>query len=41
MRSVTANLIERLPDVGDPQQSREEGIAENLAFIIYAGMSRR
>ena len=35
--SVAASLIERLPDEGDPRRSREERIAKNVAFIIYAG----
>ena len=35
--SVAASLIERLPDEGDPQRSREERIAKNVAFVIYAG----
>ena len=35
--SVAASLIERLPDEGDPQRSRKERIAKNVAFIIYAG----
>ena len=36
--SVAASLIERLPDEGDPQRSREERIAKDVGFIIYAGM---
>ena len=35
--SVIANLIERLPDEGDPRRSREERIAKNVGFIVYAG----
>ena len=38
MPSVAASLIERLPDEDDPQRSREERIALNVAFVIYAGM---
>ena len=38
MPSVAASLIERLPDEGDPQWSREERIAKDVAFIAYAGM---
>ena len=37
MPSVAASLIERLPDEGDPERSREETIAKNVAFIIYLG----
>ena len=37
MPSVAASLIERLPDEGDPQRSREETIAINVAFVAYAG----
>ena len=35
--SVAASLIERLPDEGDPQRSREEMIAKNVAWVVYAG----
>jgi hypothetical protein len=35
--SVAASLIERLPDEGDPQRSREETIAKDVIFIAYAG----
>ena len=35
--SVAASLIKRLPDVGDPQRSREERVAKDVAFIAYAG----
>ena len=35
--SVSASLIERLPDQGDPQRSREETIARNVAFVAYLG----
>ena len=34
---MAASLIERLPDEGDPQRSREETIAKNVAFVTYAG----
>ena len=37
MPSVAASLIERLPDEGDPERSREETIARNVALIAYAG----
>ena len=30
-------LIERLPDEGDPQRSREEMIARNVALVAYVG----
>ena len=36
--SVAASLIECLPDEGDPQRSREELIARNVAFVAYVGM---
>ena len=36
--SVAASLIERLPDEGDPQRSREEKVAKNVVFIAYAGI---
>ena len=36
--SVAASLIERLPNEGDPQRSREERIAKNVLFVAYAGM---
>ena len=35
--SVSASIIENLPDVGDPQRSVEERIAKNVAWIVYAG----
>ena len=35
--SVAASLIERLPDEGDPQRSKEETIARNVTFVAYAG----
>ena len=35
--SVAASLIERLPDEGDPQRSKEERIAKNVAFVTYLG----
>ena len=35
--SVAASLIERLPDEGDPQRSREEKIAKGTAWVVYAG----
>jgi hypothetical protein len=35
--SVAATLIERLPDDGDPQRSREETIARNVVFVAFAG----
>ena len=35
--SVAASLIERLPEEGDPQRSREETIAKDVVFIAYAG----
>ena len=35
--SVAANLIEQLPDEGDPQRFREETIARNVAFVAYLG----
>ena len=35
--SVAASLIERLPDDGDPQRSREETIARNVALSAYLG----
>jgi len=34
--SVAANLIERLPDMGDPQRFTEERVAKNVAFVAYA-----
>ena len=37
MPSVAANLIERLPDEGDPQRLREERIAKGVGFVVYAG----
>ena len=37
MPSVAASLIERLPDEGDPQRSREEKVAKDVAFIAYGG----
>ena len=37
MPSVAASLIERLPHEGDPQRSREERIALNVAFVAYSG----
>ena len=40
MPSVAANLIERLPDEGDPQRSKEERIAKDVLFIAYAGAWR-
>ena len=36
--SVAASLIERLPNEGDPERSREETIARNMTFAAYAGM---
>ena len=38
MPSVAASLIERLPNEGDPERSREETIARNVTFAAYAGM---
>ena len=35
--SVAVTLIERLPDEGDPQRSREEMIARNVALVAYVG----
>ena len=35
--SVAASLIERLPDEGDPERSREETIAKNVVFVAFAG----
>jgi hypothetical protein len=35
--SVAASLIERLPDVGDPQRFSEERIAKNVVFVAYSG----
>ena len=35
--SIATTLIERLPDEGDPQRSREETIAQDVIFIAYAG----
>ena len=35
--SVAASLIERLPDEGDPQRSREERIAKDVVWVAYAG----
>ena len=35
--SLVASIIERLPDEGDPQRSREETIAKNVAWVVYAG----
>ena len=35
--SVAASLIERLPDEGDPERSKEETIAKNVVFVAYAG----
>ena len=35
--SVAANIIDRLPDEGDPQRSSEERIAKNVVLIAYAG----
>ena len=35
---MVASLIERLPDEGDPQRSREERIAKDVGFTVYAGM---
>ena len=37
MPSVAASLIERLPDEGDPQRSKEEWVAKDVVFIAYAG----
>ena len=37
MPSVAASLIERLPDEGDPQRSRDEKVAKDVAFIAYGG----
>ena len=37
MPSVAASLIERLPDEDDPRRSREERIAKNVAWAVYAG----
>ena len=34
---MAASLIERLPVEGDPQRSREERIAKEVAFVVYAG----
>ena len=34
---MAASLIERLPDEGDPQRSREERVAKNVVFVAYAG----
>jgi len=36
--SVAASLIESLPAVDDPQRSMEEWIAQEVAFIGYAGL---
>ena len=36
-RSIAASLIERLPDEGDSQRSREETIAKDVIFVAYAG----
>ena len=35
--SVAANLIECLPNEGDPQRSVEERVAKDVAWIVYAG----
>ena len=35
--SVASNLIEHLPDEGDPQRSSEERVAKDVLFIAYAG----
>ena len=35
--SVAASLIERLPEEGNPQRSREERVAKNVLYITYAG----
>jgi hypothetical protein len=35
--SVAASLIERLPDEGDPQRSREERVAKDVVFVAYIG----
>ena len=37
MPSIAASLIERLPDEGDPQRSREEITARNVVFTAYGG----
>ena len=34
---MASSLIERLPVEGDPQRSRKEKIARNVAFIAYVG----
>ena len=34
---MAASLIERLPDEGDPQRSREEKVAKDVVFVAYAG----
>ena len=35
---MAASLIQRLPDKGDPQRTREERVAKNVVFTAYAGM---
>ena len=35
--SVAASIIERLPEEGDPQRSREETIAKGVLLVAYAG----
>ena len=37
--SVAASLIERLPNEGDPQRSRDERIAKGVVFAAYGGTS--
>jgi len=36
--SMVASLIESLPAVDDPRRSMEEWIAQEVAFIGYAGL---
>ena len=36
--SVAATLIERLPDVDDPQRAVEEKIAQNVTAVSYLGL---
>ena len=38
--SVAADLIERLPEVGDAQRPMEERIAKNVVWVAYAGTWR-
>ena len=35
--SIAATLIEKLPDVDNPQRPMEENIAQNVAAISYVG----